>query len=159
MTHQVKPPERIAATATPRFPDYALRVLMYAAEHDGRKVKIAEIARVHDVSQNHLMKVVNRLAQLEFLTTVRGRSGSITLGRPAADISIGAIIRALEPLTIVECFASGSGRDCCLAPRCALARAMQKALADFLTALDGFTLADVSKSVRSPRRFLASVGF
>jgi len=141
-----------------RFSDYALRVLMYAAEHDGRQITIAEIARVHGVSQNHLMKVVNRLAQLEFLTTVRGRGGGIALSRPAADISIGAIIRALEPVTIVECFAPGYAGDCCLAPRCALARVMQKALADFLIALDRFTLADVSKSVRSPRRFLASVG-
>ena len=137
-----------------RFSDYALRVLMYAAQHDGRHITIAEIAGVHGVSQNHLMKVVNRLAQLEYLTTVRGRGGGIALRRPAAGISIGAIVRSLEPLTIVECFAADYAGDCCLAPRCALARVMQKALADFLSALDRFTLADISTSVRSPRSFL-----
>ena len=45
------------------YTDYTLRVLMYCASHPDRLITIAELAERHEVSKNHLMKVVNDLAR------------------------------------------------------------------------------------------------
>jgi AraC-like DNA-binding protein len=45
------------------YSDYTLRVLMYCAAHPDRLVTIAELAQQHQVSKNHLMKIVNDLAR------------------------------------------------------------------------------------------------
>jgi len=127
-----------------KFSDYALRVLMYVAQRQGKQSTIAEIARAHAVSESHLMKVVHRLASRGYLATLRGKGGGIRLARPAADISVGAVVRDMEPLTVVECLAPDYDRACRLFPRCALMRAMRDAQEEFLTALDRHTLAEIS---------------
>ena len=58
------------------YTDYTLRVLMYCASNPDRLVTIAEIADVHGVSKNHLMKIVNDLARQGVLETSRGRGGA-----------------------------------------------------------------------------------
>ena len=60
--------------------DYAIRVLMYAAsrwtrEGESALSSIHEIAAAYGISENHLMKVVHRLAQEGLLHTQRGRNG------------------------------------------------------------------------------------
>src|SRR3546814_7242066 len=63
------------------FTDYSIRVLLYLGTRPERLCSIAEVARGYDVSQNHLMKVVNELARAGYVESVRGRSGGIRLGR------------------------------------------------------------------------------
>jgi Rrf2 family nitric oxide-sensitive transcriptional repressor len=127
-----------------KFTDYALRVLMYLAQRQGKQVTIAEIARAHGVSESHLMKVVNRLARLGYLTTVRGKGGGIGLGRPAAGISVGAVIRDLEPVAMVECLESDYQGNCRLSPRCGLQRVLHDAQENFLAGLDRHMLTEIS---------------
>lgn len=127
-----------------RFSDYALRVLMFVAQRQGAPVTIADIARAHAISEHHLMKVVSRLGQAGYLATSRGRGGGIALGRPAEKISIGALVRELEPLNVVECMADGYGGRCRLSPRCALTGVIREALGEFLKSLDKHTLADIT---------------
>ena len=132
------------------FFDYALRVLMYLAQREGKNVTIAEIARAHAVSESHLMKVVNRLARLGYLTTLRGKGGGIELGRPANAISIGGVVRDLEPMVAIECLAANYDGACFLAPRCGVKRIMSHAQEAFPIALDEHTLAEVSGLRRTP---------
>ena len=79
-----------------RYTDYAMRVLLYLGTHPDKICSIAEIARTYGVSQNHLMKVVNDLANAGYITSLRGRSGGLKLGRPAEAINIGEVIRHTE---------------------------------------------------------------
>ena len=84
----------------------AMRVLMFCAANPGRLVTKHEIAQRCNASENHLAQVINQLAQMGFLHTQRGRNGGLELGRPAGDIVIGDIFRALEqPVPLAECFA------------------------------------------------------
>jgi len=127
-----------------KFSDYALRVLIYLARCDGDQVTISEIARAHAVSESHLTKVVNRLGRAGYLLTARGKGGGIRLARSPQEITVGAVIRDLEPLVQVECFAAGYKGGCRLFPGCSLMRVLHRAQRDYLSALDRHTLAEIS---------------
>lgn len=122
--------------------DYALRVLMYVAAAPQPLVTIEMIANAYGISENHLMKVVHRLAQNGFVETVRGRGGGIRLAKPAADISVGAVLRAVEEdFTLVECFGQ---KNCCkITDVCRLRRVLDRALDSFFAVLDEWSLADL----------------
>lgn len=125
------------------YTDYTLRVLMYCAQHRDRRVTIAELARTHALSKNHLMKIVNDLARHGLLDTTRGRGGGLRLLHEPADIGIGAVVRWCESdFRMVECFDENSN-TCCLSPACRLKQLFQRALAAYLQELDGATLADL----------------
>lgn len=118
----------------------AMRVLMYCAANSDRLVTKAEIAQRCNASENHLAQVVNQLGQLGYLATHRGRNGGLELGRPAADICIGDVFRALEaPVPLAECFADVDN-TCPLTAHCRLRVALRDAAESFYAHLDEITL-------------------
>ena len=137
-----------------KFTDYALRVLMYAHAAGDRRVTIEEMAASYRISRAHLMKVVNALTRAGYLTAVRGRSGGLTLARPAETIRLGEVIRSTEPdFALVECFATGN--RCVITGCCRLPGVLSQALAAFLETLDQHTLADIALKPRDFRKVLA----
>ncbi len=131
--------------------DYALRMLMFLATHDGSQ-KIDDIARTYAISKNHLMKVAQRLVSAGFVNSQRGRGGGLTLARDPGEINIGAVVRATETTDqFVEC-QMRSDNNCILTPVCGLKPILADAVAAFLGHLDQFTLADISKDRRDLSR-------
>lgn len=127
------------------YSDYTLRVLIYCALHRNRLVTIGEVAEQHGLSKNHLMKVVNDLARLGLLETVRGRGGGLRLSAEPETIRIGDVVRATETdFRLVECFDEASNA-CTLSPHCRLKHVFEDALAGYFKALDGATLADMTR--------------
>ncbi|WP_257558452.1 Rrf2 family transcriptional regulator [Sphingobium sp. CFD-2] len=121
------------------FTDYAMRALLYLAGRPGRLSSIAEVAQAYDISQNHLMKVVNDLARAGYIESVRGRGGGIRLGRNAADINLGELVRHTEGgFDLVDC------GNCIAAPACKLTGVLKEALGAFLAVLDRYSLADLA---------------
>ena len=134
--------------------DYALRLLMYLAQRGGQ-ASVDEVAGVFGVSRHHLMKVAQQLTALGYLEARRGRGGGVSLARPAAEINVGAVVRALEPTgAFVECF-DRQTNTCSIAGVCGLQGALNLALGDFLARLDGYTLAQLAPN---PARFRAAIG-
>lgn len=118
----------------------AVRVLMHCAANAGRLVTKAEIARRCNASENHLAQVINQLAQLGYLHTQRGRNGGLELSRPADQIRIGDVFRALEaPVPLAECFADVDN-TCPLTDACRLRIALTDAASAFYATLDPITL-------------------
>ncbi len=137
-----------------RHTDNALRALIYLAIHDGEPARITDIARRMGMSENHVAKVIARLADLGYVTTTRGRTGGVQLARSADRINVGAVVRATEEnLIIVECFDPATN-ECPIAPTCALAGALDEALTAFLDVLDRHSLADLTAKPRSLKRLL-----
>jgi Rrf2 family nitric oxide-sensitive transcriptional repressor len=122
-----------------RYTDYAMRVLLHlAARGDGGLASIGEIAGLYDISQNHLMKVVQDLGKAGFVRTVRGRGGGIALALPADRIVVGQVVRHTEDgFQLVDC------DNCVIAPACSLPRVLNEATAAFIAVLDKYTLADL----------------
>lgn len=139
--------------------DYSLRLLMLLAMEPDHLHTIEEIAQRYDISRNHLMKVVQTLAQAGFVQSLRGRSGGLRLAKPAAQINLGAVVRATEDgFALVECF-DRERNTCVVAPACGLRGPIEEALQAFLGVLDRYSLADLIKnpsSLRRMRRLLAS---
>ena len=121
----------------------AMRVLMFCAANMGRLVTKAEIARVCNASENHLAQIINQLAQMGYLHTQRGRNGGLELARPASEIVIGDVFRALEqPVPLAECFADVDN-TCPLTESCRLRLALSDAAEAFYATLDSVTLASL----------------
>ena len=121
----------------------AMRTLMFCAANPDRLVRRQEVATTCNASENHLAQVIHLLAQKGFLHTVRGRSGGLTLGRPAQDIRVGEVFRAFEAvLPFAECF-SGAENHCPLAGSCRLKCLLSDALGAFYAKLDAVSVADL----------------
>lgn len=121
--------------------DYAFRTLMLLAiQQQGVLISIEEISEALKVSRTHLMKVVNRLATLELVETVRGRNGGVRLSSDHEDINIGTVFRQLEEIDqIINC----DDGPCVLRGVCKLDKLFQDATESFMQELDQYTLADL----------------
>lgn len=121
-----------------RYTDYAMRVVIHLGTRDDRLSSIREIANVFDISQNHLMKVVQDLVNAGYVESVRGRSGGIRLARQAAEINLGQLLRHTEGLTnLIDC------SSCTIAAACKLPSVLHEATAAFVAVFDSYTVADL----------------
>jgi Rrf2 family nitric oxide-sensitive transcriptional repressor len=124
--------------------DYALRVLMLlATQQPARPLSVEILAKqLGGLSRDHLHKVVQDLAALGVVRTVRGVGGGVLLGVAPNEIRIGTLIRQLEgELPIVECFRADGG-CCTLVPVCRLRGFIGRAREDFYNSLEEHTIAD-----------------
>jgi Rrf2 family nitric oxide-sensitive transcriptional repressor len=136
------------------FSDYTLRVLMYLALDRTRLATIPEIATAYGISENHLMKVVHRLARAGIVESVRGRNGGIRLARAPENVRLGEIVRASEgEAPIVECL-SDAPSGCRIAAPCRLKGILVDAFDALYESLDRYTLADLVERPRALQRVL-----
>ncbi len=137
-----------------RHTDYSLRILLYLGAIDA-PVTIADIATCYGISRNHLVKVAHRLGQLGFISTMRGRTGGLALAHDPKAITLGHVVRVMEPgFDIVECFDNATNQ-CVISDVCRLRSALTEANLAFLKVLDGYTLADL---LADPAQIRKSLG-
>ena len=121
--------------------DYGLRVLVYTAINDDTLVNIGTIAETYNISKSHLMKVVTSLVKGGFLVSVRGKGGGLRLADDPEKINIGAVVRHLEPMQVVECM--GDNNECLITPSCRLTGIITGAIKAFFNHLDQYSLQDL----------------
>lgn len=125
-----------------KFTDYALRVLLFLAQNQDKRITIDVISNHYNVSRNHLMKIVHNLSVAGFIHSARGRNGGLSLGMPAESITIADVILHTEKnMDLVECFDSNS--TCMDASDCALRHVLHQAQDSFIEVLSMFSLADI----------------
>ncbi|HEY1521920.1 MAG TPA: Rrf2 family transcriptional regulator [Solirubrobacteraceae bacterium] len=90
---------RISAKA-----DYAVRaVVELAGATDDQPVKAERVARAQGIPLNFLENILGELRHAGIVRTQRGADGGSRLARPAAQITIADVIRAVEgPLATVR---------------------------------------------------------
>ncbi|WP_138465230.1 Rrf2 family transcriptional regulator [Poseidonocella sp. HB161398] len=124
----------------------AMRTLMFCAVNNDRTVRKAEVAKACNASENHLAHVIVILSQLGVIQTTRGRNGGLRLARPAEEIDIGEVIRALEgTVPFAECF-EGAENHCPIVDHCRLRGVLANAVEAFYKALDGIALSELTQS-------------
>jgi Rrf2 family nitric oxide-sensitive transcriptional repressor len=126
------------------YTNYALRSLQLATLKSPNLVRVDDVAKIHNLSRPHIMKIVHELGRAGYLETVRGRGGGFRLARPPEEIIVGDVVRISEgPLDVVECF-NAEKNTCPLMGICILSRKMKEATAAFMAVLDDLTIADIS---------------
>lgn len=127
------------------FTDYALRTLLYLGAHPDEVVPASRVSAAHGISVEHTVKAAKRLTQLGYVTSVRGQGGGLKLARAPQAIGLGALVRELEQLNLLECFDPPTN-TCRISPACRLKDALHLARAAFLAVLDEHTLADLLRN-------------
>ena len=135
-----------------RQTDYAIRVMMFLGiQQDDRLVTISDIAYHFDISRNHLMKIVNKLGQMDYIQTLRGKHGGLRLNRDPESIKLGSLIRDFETtLDLVDC----KKLTCPITGSCDLKPVMQKAQEAFLAVVDACSLQDLLSNPTDLRSLL-----
>lgn len=128
------------------YTDYAFRTLIALACVAPEKLTVGEISQSYGISLNHLLKVVQKLAELGYVETTRGKSGGVRLLADPSKLKLGTVVRDMEPeLGIVECLRGNDG-SCAIAPACRLKAILHGATNRFLAELDEHTLADITRA-------------
>jgi len=88
-----------------RRTDYAIRMLLTMAKHDSfEPLSISQISRSDEVPYQFARSIQHDLAQAGILTTTRGAHGGSRLAKPADQISLFDIVRAMQgPLVFSPC--------------------------------------------------------
>ena len=126
--------------------DYALRTLMYLAARPGRAT-VMQVADLYGISANHVAKVVNQLARIGLVRSVRGIGGGIELARSAGDIRLGEVIEAFEGnMHLLDCVHIED--VCVIQPFCKLKNILATAERIQMEYLNSLTLLDVIPRAR-----------
>jgi len=91
-----------------RQTDYAARIVLHLASVDaGTSVSIPEIAQQRLLPVPFVRRLVGRLVKAGIVATARGQKGGIRLARPARDITLLDVVRAMEgPIALNHCLES-----------------------------------------------------
>lgn len=137
-----------------RFTDNALRCLIVVGLSPEEVIQVPEIAERMNMSYEHLVKIVKRLAALGYVETERGRYGGVRLAIDPASLTLSTIIQETEDnLALVECF-TGEEHGCPVSSVCLLATALRDARTAFFDVLAQRTLADILHPKRELVRLL-----
>jgi Rrf2 family protein len=127
--------------------DYALIALCHMAQHPADVCTAREIATQFNMPAALLMNVLKTLHQGGLIRSIRGAKGGYLLAQPADQISMSAIIAAVEgPVRFVQC---ASGRDapengCGLAPSCPVTKPVNRVHEKLNQFLQQVTLAQIA---------------
>ena len=125
------------------FTDFSMRVLMYLNQKkDDQRSSLDELAATFKISRNHLIKVVQFLANNELVKTKRGKNGGIVIAMKAQVILVGDLIHLLEQdeTPVVNCDA----KPCIFkSHNCKLKSVFTDAYSAFISSLNQYKLSDL----------------
>lgn len=126
------------------FTDFSLRILIFLYHQDANTTaSLDELSDKLKVSRNHLIKVVQFLANQNLINTKRGKNGGITISDKGKEIQLGNLINILEQdeTPIINC----NAKPCVFqSQKCKLKSFFDIAYIAFLESLNQYKLADLA---------------
>ena len=102
-----------------RETDYAVRTVLHLARQEGETVSVPDIATAMQIPRSFLAKILQRLVRAGLVNSVRGVRGGFGLARRPAEISLFAIMHAIQGSAGINACAVEGGR-CGLSRACAV---------------------------------------
>lgn len=137
--------------ALTRRTEYALMAVCHLARTpDDAVVSTRDIAGGQGVQLPLLMNVMKTLTQAGLVASTRGAKGGYRLAIPADQITLGALIHAIEgPVRLVRCVdlgneSAGDDGACELAPICRIRHPVNRVHNRFRQFLDSVTVAEIA---------------
>lgn len=130
---------------------YGLRAVVDLALHsDEDTVALSSIAERESISISYLEQLIAKLKKAGIVNSVRGAQGGYMLARPAEEISVGDILRALEGnLHPVECAEVYGGESNCSGADLCVTKYVWKRISDSINdAVDHIWLSELVEESR-----------
>ena len=127
---------------------YGLKALVHLAEVEpGRPELVNDIAEAEQIPKKFLDAILADLRNAGFVHSKKGKGGGYALARPPKEISIGAVVRALDgPLAPIQCASRTVYRrceDCTDEKHCAVRMVMLQVREAIAGVLDNTTLEEM----------------
>jgi len=130
---------------------HAIRILIECARAKGVLVKVADLASTLDLTMQNVFKIVHILSRNRLVSAARGRNGGVGLARPADQIRMGDIVRAMES-TDIELDVDTPSTASRTGDVAGVNQVLDDALVAFVSVLDQHTLADMAGQREHGRR-------
>lgn len=132
---------------------YGLRALIDLALYSEEEpVNIQSIAKRQNISESYLEQLVRKMRTAGLVTSVRGAGGGYQLARPASEISVGDVLRALEgDLAAVSCAGNQEESGCSGADLCVTRYVWQRINESITQAVDTMWLDQLVEESRKLR--------
>ena len=138
--------------------EYALRALFAIARASNGPSpgswRIEQVSRQENIPVKFLEQILLSLRHAGLLASKRGVGGGYRLARPATEITVGEVIRALDgPLTPLPCASPQARRERCTCPderTCPVRILMTEVQRQLESLFDGRTLAAVLEQTPRP---------
>lgn len=111
-------------------------------------VSLVDLADRNNLSRQYLEKLFTRLRNAGLVTGTRGPGGGYRLARPPQQISVGEVLSAVDRVDATNC---GGRRNCSAGAACLGHSLWARLNENVMGFLDGITLDQVARDVRSDR--------
>jgi len=127
-----------------RQADYAVRAMYFLAHKSQENpVTTAQISREQRIPPTFLAKIMSQLSAAGLVHSTRGAHGGVRLARTAAEISLLAVVEAIDgPMLLNDCVADPA--ICPMGANCRVHQVWCQAQADLVERLDQTKLADLA---------------
>lgn len=125
-----------------KLTDYSVVILAEMARGQGALMTASGLAVASNLPEPTVAKVLKLLARGAVISSVRGANGGYVLSKRPEEISVAAVITALEgPVMLTDCVTSGGG--CCHEKTCAVKGQWDPVNEAMRLALENVTLAQM----------------
>ena len=132
--------------------EYGIRVLVTLARNEGEScLSLAEIARREKLPHAYIEQLVGDLRRANLVTATRGQAGGYSLARPAGEIPMTDVVRALEgPLLEMPCAGVDDLEHCNRPQPCSVHEIFQRVYESLSISLGATNLAEVAATAGGP---------
>ncbi len=128
-----------------KLTDYAVVLLSQLPDRHGMPIAVSELAERTGVPDPTVAKVLKTLVPAGLVVSFRGANGGYRLGRPADEISVGAVIAAMEgPIAVTACV-STADVTCSVEQLCPMRGNWDRVNHTIQSALENVSLADMAR--------------
>jgi Rrf2 family nitric oxide-sensitive transcriptional repressor len=135
-----------------RQTDYALRVLIFlASTPKGQLVNMDQISNKFNILQNHLRKIIAKLAQLKYIVTRRGNGGGIQINLNVLNLNLFEIMQHFETsFESIDC----EGLNCPISNNCKLQLVLNDASNAYIEELKKHKLKDILPTMNREKKVI-----
>lgn len=123
---------------------YTMKVLIHLALHQQNSDLLLDIKKVSDeldIAYEHTRKIVQDLAKLEVIQSVRGRNGGIKLAKQTSDIHIYDLVLAIEEVKMDDF--KHDCANCHMPADCKFRHMLKEQYKAFYKSFEGTYLSDI----------------